>query len=128
MGKDDDISDCVCPEDLLKDEASFYILEEVEMIIEKKMNGTELIVSPEGRLDSTTSGDLKDMLTENFTEGVELLTLDFSGVDFISSMGLRVLVSFYKHKGTRRIRIVNANKSVLEVLRISGLLKVFEVE
>ena len=98
------------------------------MTINQFKNGNNLTVIPGERLDSATSGEFQDFLTENFTADVEKLTLDFSQVDFISSKGLRVLVSTYKGLEGRKMEIINANASVKEVLRLSGLLKIFDVK
>lgn len=97
------------------------------MTINTSRNGNELTVSPEGRLDSTTSGELQETLEAYFTEEVGKLILNFEGVDYISSKGLRILVSVYKSLNGREMEIVNANDSVLEVFRLSGLDKTFSI-
>lgn len=90
-------------------------------------NDDELTLAPLGRLDSLTSGEFAEALEKHFTEDVMTLVIDFSGVDFISSKGLRVLVSAYKNLGERKMEITEANASVMEVLQLSGLLKVITV-
>lgn len=97
------------------------------MIIRQSRKENELTVSPEGRLDSATSGEFQEFLTENFTADIEKLILDFSGVDFISSKGIRVIVAVYKNLGERKLAIISANAAVVEVFRLSGLLKVLDV-
>lgn len=89
-------------------------------------NGT-LTLRPEGRLDSVTSDDLSAVLAEHFTADVGTLVLDLSGVDFISSKGLRVLVSVYKGLNGRTMTLTGANTSVKEIFRISGLAKTFDI-
>lgn len=96
------------------------------MTIEQNRNGSELVIRPIGRLDSVTSGDLYDCLEQNFTSEISDLVLDFSKVDFISSKGLRVLVSVYKSLGERKMKVINANESVTDIFRLSGLQKIFE--
>lgn len=98
------------------------------MEINTTRNNNELIIAPVGRLDSATSGDFESALNENFTDETETLIIDFSSVDFISSKGLRVLVSTYKNLGTRKMEITGANASVMEILQLSGLLKVITVK
>lgn len=97
----------------------------MEIKTERKEN--ELTVMPVGRLDSATSGDFAAVLDSSFTGDVEKLVIDFSEVDFISSKGLRVIVSLYKRLGNRQMEIIGANPSVLEVFRLSGLLKVISI-
>ena len=98
------------------------------MTLRKSEEGCILTVAPQGRLDSATSGDFESFLQESFTKEFEELVLDFAEVDFISSKGLRVLVSQYKNLQGRKMKIINANATVVEVLRLSGLLKYFAVE
>ena len=97
------------------------------MKIEKTENNGILTVKPTGRLDSLTSDEFLGFLNQNFTKDYTGLVLDFEKIDFISSKGLRVLVSVYKELGERTMKIVGANTSVYEVIKISGLLKVFSV-
>lgn len=98
------------------------------MEISHTLKDNQLTVNIKGRLDSLTSGDLMDFLNANFTQDVQNLVLDFAEVDFISSKGLRVLVSVYKTLGERKMIIINSNSSVLEVFRLSGLLTVFTMQ
>lgn len=98
------------------------------MEVNVNRNENELTVAPIGRLDSNTSGDFETVLNENFTEDCEKLIIDFTNVDFISSKGLRVIVSVYKALNNRKLEMVGANASVLEVFRLSGLLKVMDVK
>lgn len=98
------------------------------MTINQSRAENVLTVVPEGRLDSSTGDEFGRFLDEHFTEDVEKIVFDFSGVDYISSKGLRILVSVYKDLKGRNMEIVNANTSVQEILRISGLTKVFNVK
>ena len=88
----------------------------------------ELTIAPIGRIDSATSDEFLAFIEENFTEEINKLIIDFKDVDFISSKGLRVLVSIYKNLKEKKMEITNANVSVMEILRLSGLLKVVEVK
>ena len=98
------------------------------MKISHVINGTELTVKLEGRLDSATSGEFSDFIEEHFVGDINDLMLDFADVDFISSKGLRVLVTIFKNLGNRKMEIINANSSVVDVLRVSGLLKIFTLQ
>ncbi|HSO79041.1 MAG TPA: STAS domain-containing protein, partial [Chromatiaceae bacterium] len=53
--------------------------------------GPALVIAPQGRLDSTTAPAFEKQLLEHLA-GKSNLILDFSGLDFISSAGLRVLL------------------------------------
>jgi len=81
-----------------------------------------------GRLDSTTAGELEEVMKSVITDGLTALTVDLAEVDFVSSKGLRVLVAAYKLLNGREMTLQGPNASVLEVLRLSGLLNVFTVK
>ena len=98
------------------------------MTLKQKKNGDILTIIPEGRLDSSTSGEFAEYIEAGFTGDIKKLVLDFSGVDFISSKGLRVIVSVYKGLDGRAMEINGANNAVMEIFRLSGLLKVIEVK
>ena len=62
------------------------------MKINQKLNGTNLLISLDGRLDTTTAPELEAVLKEAL-EGITNLTLDFNNLAYISSAGLRVILS-----------------------------------
>lgn len=97
------------------------------MTVEKEMNNGALKLTPVGRLDSLTAGDLESAVNESIAEGVESLTFDMRDVDFISSKGLRVLVGALKKLNGKPVILDHVNASVMEVLKLSGLLTVFQV-
>lgn len=82
----------------------------------------------EGRLDSTTAGDLETSFENELNENVNGLCVDLSLVDFVSSKGLRVLVAAYKKMAGRPMKIEKCNASVKEVFRLSGLQKIFDIQ
>jgi len=89
-----------------------------------KENGNT-IITLETRLDSTTAGEFDEFLKKEVPLVEKALVLDFKNVDFISSMGLRVLVAAYKQLEGKEFIIKNANSSVKEIFNLSGLLNVF---
>ena len=62
------------------------------MKINKKQDGSKLVIALEGRLDTTTAPELEKEL-KTCLDGVTDLTLDMANLDYISSAGLRVLLS-----------------------------------
>ena len=79
------------------------------MTITKELNGTELKIALEGRLDTMTAPELEAELNQNL-ENAESLILDFSKLEYISSAGLRVLLSAHKimsSKGGMKVTHVN---------------------
>jgi len=97
------------------------------MTIEKTVTDGELKLTPVGRLDSLTAGDMEAVVNESLNDDVKSLVFDMKDVDFISSKGLRVLVAAYKKMEGRPVTLDHVNPSVMEVLKLSGLLKVFTV-
>ena len=98
------------------------------MKITKNMNGTTLEVALEGRLDTTTAPDLENELKDSL-EGANELTLDFSKLDYISSAGLRVLLSAHKTMGKKGgMKVTNVNEIVKEVFDVTGFADILTIE
>ena len=80
------------------------------MRISQNMNGTNLSIALEGRLDTTTAPELEKALKDNMDAANEL-TMDFEKLDYISSAGLRVLLSAHKTMSKKGdMKVVNANE------------------
>ena len=98
------------------------------MIIEKKLNGTELIVSLAGRLDTTTAPQLEASLKESF-DGVEKLVLDFTALEYLSSAGLRVLLGAQKTMNKQGEMIIrNVNDTITEIFEVTGFIDILTIE
>ena len=91
----------------------------------KNLNGTQLTITLEGRLDTTTAPELEKDLNESIGAANEL-TLDFAKLDYISSAGLRVLLQAQKQMNLQgRMRLVNVGETVMETLEITGFVDIF---
>ena len=95
--------------------------------INKETNGTTLKVKLDGRLDTTTApqleGELKDSL-----EGVTELDFDFNDLQYISSAGLRVLLSMQKimnKQGEMTVR--GANEDIREIFEVTGFSDILNI-
>ena len=98
------------------------------MTITKQSEGTSLTVAVAGRLDTVTSPDLEAELKASL-DGVTDLTLDFAGLEYISSAGLRVLLTAQKRmnaQGSMRVR--NVNETVGEVFEVTGFADFLTIE
>ena len=98
------------------------------MTIEKKANGSELTMTLVGRLDTTTSPQLETELRTSLS-GVTELYLDFAGLEYLSSAGLRVLLAAQKvmnRQGSMVIR--NVNSTINEVFEITGFADILTIE
>ena len=98
------------------------------MKINKTMNGTELVIALEGRLDTTTAPKLEAELKDSMA-GANALTLDFGKLDYISSAGLRVLLSAHKAmSGKGGMKVTNVNEIVNEVFDVTGFADILTIE
>ena len=90
------------------------------MTIQKTLNGNELTLVVEGRLDTITAPELERELNSSL-DGAESLILDFSKLDYISSAGLRVLLSAHKAMaGKGGMKVIHVNEIVSEVFEVTG--------
>ena len=90
------------------------------MTITKEQNGKDLTVAIEGRLDTITAPELETELKASL-DGVSKLTLDFSKLEYISSAGLRVLLSTQKRMNTQgSMRVTNVNATIMEIFEVTG--------
>lgn len=98
------------------------------MTISKKLEGTALTVMLEGRLDTTTSPELEAYLLENL-EGVTELTFDFEKLDYISSAGLRILLSTHKKMSALGgLKIVHVSEDISEIFEVTGFADILNIE
>ncbi len=99
------------------------------MEIKTSRNGNEFIVAPEGEVNILTAPQLEETLNGGI-EGIELLTIDFKGCDYVSSAGLRLLLAVFKtlKKNNARMRLINVGPNFSEVLENTGLDAVFDIE
>lgn len=98
------------------------------MEIKKTQNGNDLIVSLEGRLDTTTAPRLEEEIRLSIGD-VRNLIFDFKKLDYISSAGLRVLLATQKimnKQGSMVIR--NVNETVMEVFFVTGFVDILTIE
>ncbi len=97
------------------------------MTISKTVNGTELTLALEGRLDTVTAPELEKELKESL-DGAESLILDFSKLDYISSAGLRVLLSAHKMMvGKGGMKVTHVNEIVAEVFEVTGFADILDI-
>lgn len=98
------------------------------MTIEKKINGTELTIALTGRLDTITAPQLENELKASL-EGVENLALDFAGLDYLSSAGLRVLLAAQKQMNKQGSMVVrNVNETISEIFDVTGFCDILTIE
>ena len=98
------------------------------MTITKKQNGADLEIALEGRLDTMTAPELEAEFGKVLGEA-EHVVLDLSKLDYISSAGLRVLLSAHKAlRGKGGLVIKNVNEIVSEVFEVTGFADILTIE
>ena len=98
------------------------------MTITKNMNGKALEIALEGRLDTMTAPELEAELNKSLS-GADSLALDFSKLDYISSAGLRVLLTAHKAMAAKGgMKITNVNEIVQEVFEVTGFADILTIE
>lgn len=98
------------------------------MTITKTQKGTALTIALEGRLDTTTSPELEHELKKSL-EGVTELIFDFAKLDYISSAGLRVLLSAHKTMSAKgSMKVTHVGELVQEVFEVTGFADILTVE
>ena len=96
--------------------------------VEKKSEGNNVTLVLTGRLDTSTAPKLEEKVKTSI-EGTENLILDFTELEYISSAGLRVLLSTLKMmKNQGSMKIINVNETVKEIFEITGFSDILTVE
>ena len=90
-----------------------------------KNNGT-FNVTLNGRLDTTTAPDFESFLAQNYN-GTDALVIDFKKLTYISSAGLRVLLSA-KKKTKGAMKLTNVCELVMEVFEMTGFADILVIE
>lgn len=97
------------------------------MEIKKNIDQNVLTISIEGRIDTTTAPELEKEI--DAVADITELVLDFAGVDYISSAGLRVVLKAQKMMNQiGKMKLVNVNDDVMDVFDITGFLDILTIE
>ena len=98
------------------------------MTIEKIAEGNKLTIALSGRLDTTTAPKLETELKQNIS-GVEELVLDLAALEYLSSAGLRVLLSAQKVMNRQGSMVIkHVNETVMEIFEITGFVDILTIE
>ena len=99
------------------------------MTITKTLEGSVLTIALEGRLDTQTSPELEKVLDSSL-DSVESLRFDFTGLEYISSAGLRVLLSSQRTMNRQNGNMVvsNVNSNIMDVFQVTGFEDILTIE
>lgn len=96
--------------------------------INKTIGNGQALFALSGRLDTTTAPELDQELKSSLL-GVTELTLDVKDLAYISSAGLRVLLSAQKLMNKQgKMTIRNANETVMEIFEVTGFSDILDIE
>ncbi|MDO4960627.1 MAG: STAS domain-containing protein [Eubacteriales bacterium] len=98
------------------------------LTINKDLDGTRLVLTPEGRIDTTTAAQFEESIT-SCADGLKELIFDFSKLDYISSAGLRVLLMAQKTMNKQGSLVIrNVNDEIAEIFEVTGFSDILTIE
>ena len=96
--------------------------------INKTIENGKALFALAGRLDTTTAPELEKELRGSLA-GVSELVLDFAGLEYISSAGLRVLLAAQKIMNCKgEMKIKNVNETIMEIFEVTGFSGILMIE
>lgn len=96
--------------------------------IKTAKDAKKLTVALEGRLDTVTAPELEKCFKESLP-GVTELVMDFEKLDYISSAGLRVLLSAQKTMNRQgSMKLIHVSESIMEILEVTGFSDILTIE
>ncbi|MDO4735390.1 MAG: STAS domain-containing protein [Lachnospiraceae bacterium] len=98
------------------------------MEIIKNLDGDKFELKVEGRLDTTTAPELEEVIVAGI-EGVKELVFDFEALDYISSAGLRVLLSAQKIMNKQgEMKVIGVNDTIMEIFEVTGFSDILTID
>ena len=98
------------------------------MTIEIKKTDAQTVLEVIGRLDTTTAPALDKTITEDISANTNLI-LDLKGLEYISSAGLRVLLSAQKRmQKSGSMKLQNVREEVMDIFEMTGFADILEIE
>lgn len=97
--------------------------------VRQERKGGVLILRISGRLDALSSEETERAVTKLITNGEHLILFDFTGVDYLSSAGMRMLLSAYKKlkSVSGKMAVCSVGDGVMDILKMSGFDEILNV-
>jgi anti-sigma B factor antagonist len=96
--------------------------------INKSIEGSKAVFNLEGRLDTVTAPDLEKEI-KDCVDSLTEMELNFAGLEYISSAGLRVLLATHKTMSkSGQLKIVNVNDTIMEIFEVTGFSDILTIE
>ena len=96
------------------------------MTIKKSLNGNEITLALEGWLDTKAASELLAEL-DQLEDGADSMVLDFSGLEYIASTGVRAVVTAYK-KMNGALTVKGSSPRILNIFKTTGIDKTVHFE
>lgn len=98
------------------------------MTIRMEKQANVLTLAPAGRLDTLTAPELEQTIKENL-DGVTSLTMDLADLEYVSSAGLRVLLSAQKAMNAQgTMKVCHVNETIMEIFEVTGFSDILSIE
>ena len=98
------------------------------MNIEKECRENLAVLKVSGRLDTTTAPSLETAVCE-IVGTCDALVLDFAGLEYISSAGLRVILKAQKSMSAKGdMKLLHVNETIMEIFEITGFSDILTIE
>ena len=98
------------------------------MTIEKVLNEESAKIIVAGRLDTQTAPELEKEI-DGIIASLKELTFDLTGLEYVSSAGLRVILKTQKIMNTKgSMKLTNVNDNIMEIFDITGFLDILTIE
>ena len=98
------------------------------MNIQQTQEGPKLTIALQGRLDTITAPQLEKTV-KGALDGVTELMFDFAGLDYLSSAGLRVILSAQKIMNKQgRMVVCHVNETIREVFEVTGFINILTIQ
>lgn len=96
--------------------------------IEKTLENGKAVVKLAGRLDTVTAPELETALKE-ILPGISELVFDLETLEYVSSAGLRVLLSAQKTMNAQgEMKVCNVNSTIMEIFEVTGFSDILTIE
>ena len=109
-------------------QGGFHMKKASHLTVNKIIDENKLTLILDGRLDTNTAPESEKALNESL-ENVNDLVLDFSGLEYISSVGLRLLLTAKKRISSKgSMKIIGVKGAALDIFEITGLTDIITIE
>lgn len=100
------------------------------MEITKARNNQNIIFTLNGRLDTMTAPQFEEEIKNTSFEDTETVTVNMRDLEYVSSSGLRVIMTLYKKLKSQNgsLKLVNVNSNIMELFSMTGLDEYLDIE